>query len=347
LPSDSWNLLEELRRRAVSAEGNDATAFYETICVVNRYLEENYYGWIQATCQFYTEHGEPHIRAVIESASQILAPYLNENPKGSLTNLDIFVILNSIMWHDVGNVLSRHGHAERINGLTNHVRSIAFPTPHIQNLVVTVAQAHSGREGLDIPRPEMLCPMRNGSTYAVYPKALAAIVRFADEISENQTRISQALLASADLPLENRIFWEYANCIASCTAQPLRERILVEIEIEDARAVRRFPCSEFQERVGDDNQITLIEYLMCRLEKMNNERAYCAPEFRPFVTIRTVDVRMALHRPDETEPYETVEFSLGDAGLHRPEYPRIDVFERFFATYEAWTPARIQEAMTL
>lgn len=200
--SENLTLEDELGARA--GKDPDAEAFWNRYSSMKDYLATQYYPWIQATCPFFTDHGELHINSVIRAASLLLEPHLGSRRRSQLSSLDIFLLLASILWHDVGNALGRVRHAERITEMTNEVRSLGFPNLGIHRLVCEIASAHAGEDGLSKPRAQedSSTPRR---TYTVYPTALAALLRFADEISEDQSRISHALLQK--VPDENRIFW--------------------------------------------------------------------------------------------------------------------------------------------
>ena len=158
--------------------------------------------------------------------------------------------------------------------------------------MVEIAQAHAGRDGLTNARRETDCVVVQ--TFTVYPRALAAIVRFADEISENRSRISLALMP--EVPPESQIYWQYANCITAVRPDPSRERVILSIEVPDGSAAERFLCpEELSNRVDGSKNISLIEYLILRLEKMNNELAYCEPEFHSrYANIREILVRLSI-----------------------------------------------------
>lgn len=328
----------ELEQRA--AKDEDAQDFHARYLSVSDYLRREYYDWVQATCPFFTDHGRKHIDSVVQSVSQLLSG----NP-GSLSPLDLFLLLSGIVWHDVGNAVSRSQHSEHIGHIAEEVKKLAFPGPDVQRLVVEISQAHSRTYGLATPRLEEDCVSRSGVTYQVRPRALAALVRLADEISENRFRISADLLPN--VPDENRIFWEYANCISSCRADPLRERIVVQLAIPGERAVARYRCPpKLHERASADGTISLIEYIVCRLEKMNLERAYCSPEFTCYASVRSLEVRLSVLRNAERIPSCDGVVLIGFSGLGDNSYPSIPIFDDFFKKHPHLTPERLQEVIS-
>jgi hypothetical protein len=242
-------------------------------------------------------------------------------------------------------VFGRADHQDRVAAVTEKVKELGFPEPTIQRLVVEISKAHAGADGLGIPKWEDLCTTANGTTYKVYTQALAAIVRFADEISENHSRISKALLPN--VPDDNRIYWEYANSIAAARPEPERSRVVLAIEVQKDKIVQKFKCNTFSARADEMGRLSLIEYIICRLEKMNNERAYCAPKFNRYVSIQDIEVRFTiLDGADRVGNYE-VTVVLGDSGLSKTSYPNIRLFEEFFNQYPEWNPQRLKEVLGL
>lgn len=342
--SDEATLEAELERRALASEDSaaDLWARYKS---VKDFLSSQYYGWVQANSPFLTDHGELHIKSVIQTASLLLGKHLEpgaEKNKRQLSSLDIFLILSGILWHDVGNVFGREGHAERAAEMTKEVKSLAFPDPDVHRLVTEIAMAHSGQNGLVKARNEEDCSI-GYQTYTVFPRALAAIVRFADEVSENRSRISSALLPT--VPEGNRVFWEYAHSISASRPEPERERVVVSISLQRANAVKKYLCGNFADRIDSENKIHLIDYILCRIEKMNNERAYCAPEFSRFATIREIVARFTLQDDITRVAETTVYFSDSGVKNNGNEYPDIKIVDDFFLAYPDWRPERLEESL--
>ena len=319
-----------------SAAGGDGRDFWNRYSTIKSYLASEYYPWIQANCPFFTDHGENHIKSVIRSASELLSGRLE-----ALNPLELFLLLLAILFHDAAMVYGRSGHAARSGEMTEEIKKLAFPNVTVHRLVDEIAKAHGGPEGLSIPAYEQDCATQN-STYTLKPRALAGLVRFADEISENRTRISNSLLAEGRVPPASQIYWEYASCIAASRADPARDRVVVTVEIDRNLARSRRSCPEecFQYADGDGT-IAVIQYILSRLEKMNNELAYCGQEFREYCPIRSIDVRMKLFDgTSQVNGYDENMF-LAASGLTTERYPRIDVFSTFFKEKPHWSPENI------
>ncbi|HET6978664.1 MAG TPA: hypothetical protein VFI24_20200 [Pyrinomonadaceae bacterium] len=337
------SLETELNRRAEQGE-EDARELWARYGSMKAYLSREYYPWIQANSSFLTDHGEQHIRSVIQSASALIKKHLSPRTrdKRTMTSLDLFLILSGILWHDVGNVYERSGHAARVAQMTEKIKEIGFPDLAIHRLVVEIAAAHSGQDGLTKARPEEDASMLQG-TYTVYTRSLAGIVRLADEVSENRFRISTELLTT--IPDDNRIFWQYAHSVTASRPVPERNRIIITIELQEAVAVEKFLSAEFPSRRDSDGKMHLLDYILCRLEKMNNERAYCSNAFGRYGTIDEIEARFALLNGVNRIRETTVFF--GDAGLKKDDpYPNIRIFDDFYEKHPDWKPERLKEELS-
>ncbi len=321
-------LEEELERLADLGQGQ-AVDYLTKYNAMKAYLEVDYYPWIQATCPFFTDHGKLHVESVMMTASMLLENRYGPEKQNSLNELEIFLLLSAILWHDVGNVMGRAGHAEKVKELTSKIQSIAFGEPALRGLVVSIVKAHAGEDGLQKAREE-----QHYERSIVYPRALAAVLRFADEISETAKRISHSILESGKVPEDNLIFWEFANCIIASVPEPNRQRIILNIEIQLEKISRFYRLKGW----GDQNDVSLIEYIVHRIEKINNERAYCDREFRRYLTIREVEIRLnLLNDTDTIEGYDNKIITLGDGGMSSfVGYPLIKISGSFFQDNPEW-----------
>jgi hypothetical protein len=336
------SLERALTRRAKLDTEPDAPTLKKSFDWMKEYLEKHHYPWVQANCPYFTDHGQAHIAAVINSASELTQDRLGLK-RTDLSALDIYLILTAILWHDVGMVVDRATHANLVYKMTDDVSEF-FPNPTVQSLVSQIASAHKGSTSLDKLPNEDYCTI-NGPAQQINPAMLASIVRFADEISENHTRASGQVLDT--VPDKQKIFWLYALSVSSCTAQPKRERVVIDYRFDADRVVSRWPDREFEEfRSKDDQTIDLLTYALCRLEKVNNEREYCLRYFSSVATIREVIVRFAITRGGRQLPgYETHTTLLKAGGVESAGYPSIKIVEDFYTKHPQWKIEAIEGAI--
>lgn len=315
----------------------DGTRFFQDYSLMKDRLERDYYPWIQANCPYFTDHGQNHVASVIEKAYSIIG----EKRVGDLSALEIYLLLTAIIWHDVGMVLVRTDHQDAVRRVIEGVRGICFNDVQIQGIVEEIVKAHSGITGLDAATIEVDCTTPSQATCTISPRNLAAVVRFADEISETRRRINPEIIDQ--VPATNRLYWEYSNCISAARPDAERERVVITLSIDLDTAATEFPCSQFVDRSQDGN-ISLIEYIVLRLEKMNNERFYCATQSGGMVPLyRTIEARMEWKRgPDELPDYEKTVF-FSDLGLSEEnKYPIIDCFDDFFNANPKYRPDQLR-----
>jgi hypothetical protein len=344
---DGISLEAELARQGES-QGGDASDLFGRYKAVKTYLEKEYYPWIQASCPYFTDHGEVHVNGVIESASELLSNRLNPDKENVLKSIEIFEILCGIIWHDIGNAIGRVDHAKKIEEISNKVKELAFPNVTIHRHVVEIGQAHAGKSGLQ--QPEFESNVALSKNFVVHPRAYAAIVRFADEISENRNRISHSLLIGGKIPEENRIFWEYANCISASIADSPRSRVIISYEIGKDVIIKEFP---FEGKLYRGHRVTktkkpFIYYLISRLEKANNERIYCNLNFGGYSFISNIEARfIILDGTKRVDGYSDLKVILSDGGINDDTYPQNLIFDDFFEKHEKWTPEKIKQNLGL
>jgi len=267
----------------------------------------------------------------------LIGENLSQGKDNHLSSLEIFIILTAILWHDAGMVYGRSGHADQVVRVIAKIKEVCLPDVTIRRIVTEIVQSHSGQQGLKIPKREEDCTGPSLGACTIYPKALAALIRFADEISENRSRISGALLG--DVPEDQSIFWEYANCVTAARPDPARHRVVLSLEIPYDKAIQDYKCKEFKGLRGNTGEISLIEYIVRRIEKMNNERAYCAPHFNKYAWIGEICVRFKITNGIQGLDAFEIENNFGDPDS---AIPSIDIFERFFDENPEWRPDQLK-----
>jgi hypothetical protein len=325
--SATLDLVQELQKRATAGDKN-AASYVSKYTLMKAFLAKSYYPYIQANCQFFTDHGEAHIDGVIWAASQLLQRAISN--EDLVTSFDIYLLLTAIIWHDAGMVSQRRGHEIAVRKLLDGVAELAFEDITEKRLVEEIIAAHTGRGTIQRLRQE-----ERFRHFNVYPRVLASILRFGDEISEDSSRISQALLKRGGVPAEHLIYWHYAACVKASHPDPFRERVILTIEIDQSEAVQEFLLPQ-----GTPNppiKRTLIEYVVERIEKVVLERAYCATHFSRHASIQAIEVRLSLINGTSRIAGYDQTFEFGEL-----EYPEIKICQKFFDDNPKWKPEQIQ-----
>ena len=335
MPNANDMNLEE-RLESLAKRGGDAEHLYHKYNDVKGYLKADYYPWVQANCPYFTDHGERHIQSVIETASQLVVDQKSKSQ--FLAPMPIFLLLSGIIWHDVGMVLTRSGHAEESAKIAEEVRRLAFPDLMTQSIVSSIVRAHS-KAGLNAADQRQDLTLKIGQkSITVFPRALAAIMRFADEVSETCNRISPDLIKK--VPTKSQIYWQYANCIVASKPEPSRERVVVTMRLDIANAINEYSCEDYPPL----EKLALITYIVRRLEKMNNERAYCGREFGPYATrIREIEVRLSIFNGvNRVVDYDEAPIILGEGGIHSAGLPDIPILDELIKKFPNLEPSKLK-----
>jgi hypothetical protein len=329
--SDAPDLALELERRSQAGQ-QDAKEFHNKFSLMSRFLKDKYYPYVRDNCPYFTDHGENHINSVIWTAGQLIRRN-PENGTGNafpIDNFDLYILLTAIIWHDAGMLATREGHEIAVQKMLDHFLGIAFENIPEQRFVEQVIGAHTGKS---VP----LATLRDEEHYRqhkFHARAIAAIMRFADEISEDASRVSLPVLDSGKVPALQQIYWYFAKSIQASHPEPTRERVVITIEMDSQDAIKTF-----QDPNNKTNTITLIEYLLRRIEKVNCERAYCAQHFLRFASIQSIETRFGLLKgKNRVVGYEET-FQFGG------EYPNVSICEKFFKEHPKWTANSIQQAI--
>jgi len=165
--------------------GEEKFALYLT---ARKKLLEDVLEEIRATQPELTDHGPRHIANVLQNAHQLLGDEVD-----ALSATELYCLILSILFHDVGNIHGRDGHQMSIASVYQHVREALPPhDPYRQeklNLFAIVG-AHCGQapdksnDTLRSLEPSHL----DGRPVNI--RHLAAILRFADELAEGPQRTS-------------------------------------------------------------------------------------------------------------------------------------------------------------
>lgn len=337
------NLDSQLEKTLVelSEESDNADHFLTQYKQSKRHLENEVYDWVQSECNWFTDHGDQHISAVMHQASRLLENELRNFHDEDLTELDVYLLLTTTLWHDVGMIMDRTTHEEISTEVSDRFVEMAFPTGSIKAAADDIIKAHRKKDGLDIPQKSADFNYNN-EVYKVYPKALAGILRFADEISETQERVSGDSWIQSIVPSDSEIYWRYAQTIQGCYPHLNGKSVNINIEMEYDRAIKKYPCPDsFESRSDDDGEICLIEYVVCRLEKLVNELSYCERYFNRYVEIRDVELDMTI-RDDSNNILKDIDETISASGLKtKGNYPNVEIYDRFFEEYTVCKPDQL------
>ena len=262
------------------------------------YLEKEVYPNIDAGLSalstesgFYTLHDKHHFDEVVRYAGELLGCNdKNTETFDLLTAYEIFVLLVAIRIHDAGNMYGRERHEKRAYQILIKMGDATGSDRTEKTFIADIARAHGGKT-LNGNKDTIgqLKPKIPYHSLEIRAQLIAAVVRFADEICETQSRAARILLEDDALPEQSQIFHKYASRIQSVRVIPTESALLnnyagrgcplevaidFNLQIEDC--YRKWNKTEN----GNIIKIYLIDEIISRLDKMSRERQYCAKFMR-------------------------------------------------------------------
>ncbi len=229
---------------------------------------------------FINDHTRLHLERVLWHIESILEHNF-PRPQGRLMDIpedrvmtwvDSLILLNALVWHDIGNMYGRKQHGRQVRSCLNAISPRLYDE-HMSKYVIQVAQAHSGENAIENEIPSSHAA-RSYRREAMHLQFLAAVLRFADEIDEDHRRSSPDEWDQMRLiPKQNQRFWYFCKANSSIQVKPITgdNNISYWVTIES-----HIPESEFDRKLwaGRKKVKCLSEYFR-RLLKFENERNYC------------------------------------------------------------------------
>lgn len=305
--------LEELLR--VLSDNNDffpdhSKNYYHSYCSVVDKLRESVYPSINLglilhsrKVGLYTSHDGKHFDEVVNYAGHIIGVdtqnSVTEVAKkiidGSwhLSAYDIYLLLMAIRFHDVGNIEGREDHHLQNNIIPVMVRAGYFKS-HIfeAKKVAEIASAHTGKDtstGLNDDSISRLSALENFEGKQISPRLIAAILRLADEICENEQRT----FSSLRIPYQNQIYHKYSESIKTNRIFNNSFDLKFAMTLGDATTLW-----------GKDSGCSyLTDAIMDKLDVLNLERVYCNRFLPDDFRLESVSVEILIFDLDQNGNY--------------------------------------------
>jgi len=241
---------------------------------------------VKSAVPYLNDHSRGHLERVLSHIESILVTNFprRDSAVGDIpsdrviTWADTAILLNALVWHDIGNVYGRDGHAAQAHWFLSAIASHLYD-PHLRDYIVQVAEAHSGPKAIT----EKIPTGQDAISYlgeAVHLRFLAAVLRFADEIDEDYRRAEPHDWDDLHLiPAGSQRFWYFAKCnssirvVASATERNWSFHVAVDSHVPSSEFDRSFEAEHGQVRA-------LTEYFR-RLLKFERERVYCNQYISP------------------------------------------------------------------
>lgn len=263
----AWNTrkIEKITKNKLMAElqkgpGEEWYGLYITTrkCLVEEVLPE-----IKSVLPELTDHGPSHVENVLDNAGKLLGGDIKK-----LGALDLYCLILSILFHDVGNVFARKEHQHNVSKVYNYVRG-GKENRREHFIVLRASSAHCG-DANDGSKDTLKALDEKISFVgeAVLLRDIAAILRFADELAEGPQRTSRFMQVHHRYPPDSDLHHKYAN-ITTVEIDRLGKRIALTYDIS-------FKTNGDNKLVEKEQNelLELLKFTHKRIVKLNQERQY-------------------------------------------------------------------------
>jgi hypothetical protein len=332
---------------------NTSFNYYQKYCEIKRFLAEQYYKTAGAGLALggerYTLHNIDHVDDVVRRAGDLigLGAGIPDAAYTKLKPYELFVLLYAILLHDAGNTHGREEHERAPRAILRELGTISGLGEIEQRLVASIAQAHGGKTRVgdkDTITNVIPEPVSSIENLKVHGRRLAALVRLADELSENPRRADPDAVRE-DFRLHPENAKPPQSVIHNMYCQLINTQVdyrggslTIEYQLEKQFLNLKYPIFVAEEPLD----IFMVDYIAQRVEKIEMERRYCNRFVRDFVAYDRCRVTLKIYDEyDEAMP--PLGLDLEDVGypvLHnpvkklKPEFDGAVLQKRFFGAVD-------------
>jgi hypothetical protein len=190
--------------RKLAAAGNGYIDRYRLMR--DRLLNVEYEHWAAGFPEG-NNHGRGHIRRVLEYLDRLLG----RSPLASLEPYELFLAMMSILYHDIGIIRQRAGHADISRQLLlEDDQDVYVIDRRDKDIIAAAVVSHSSSKDIAVE-----CQRFDETEYignrTVRPRVVCALVRLADELDEDFRRADPILEQRLEVPEGSRFFWRFCQ----------------------------------------------------------------------------------------------------------------------------------------
>lgn len=284
------------KREQFPADGYD---YAQKFHIVEEFLNRNVHSEVISGASLQgngllNDHGKEHVSMVIQRAGLLLGDRVND-----LSGYEIFLLLLAIHFHDVGNIFGREEHEEKIFEVMDKL-GVMLPLDNATQIYIAkIAMAHGGKINGNKDTISSLLPKDHLQGVPIRPALIAALLRYADEISDDYTRAARFLLDSNLVPPKNEVFHLYSKCLQPPGIE--ESTLILKFELPPHYVINESSKEDKQESSGY-SKIFLYDELLHRLKKCLCELEYCSRYSREFIKITSIRAIIEIHKPRALYP---------------------------------------------
>lgn len=298
-----WEMLEierltkeKLKEELGEAKGDERFGYYS---VARGRLIKDLLPEIAKREKDLTDHGPLHVRNVLNNAYKLLG-----NDISSLNSMELYCLIMSIIFHDVGNFFDRKEHRSKISPIYDRARPLSGGNEEIEEkrVILNICEAHCGqdKDGATINTLKNVTDHTSLEEKIIKPNLLAPILRFADELAEGEQRTSYYMIKKHGYSSESEIYHKYAKSTR------------IEIDRNTGRVCLTYDINlKLSPDYSDPGIVSLEElesfltFVYKRATKLNQERQYAkhyCNHLDPFKRT-TVTINFSCHEESDLGGY--------------------------------------------
>jgi hypothetical protein len=307
-------LYQRARKHRDQFPGGDGDHYAGRYKALKTTFQNDYQQYVDAALalgegMLFTSHGVNHFRTVIQRASRIVKFDLT-----SLNGYELYLLLISIHLHDIGNLFGRRRHEKECKRIIDELGSLLTDNSFEKRLFYEIASAHGGTIGLN---KDTIRPLKSVTTFlgqTIHERKLAAILRLADELADDFTRVSAALLK---LGIANSVYHYYAKGLQTVEIRPEQARVELHFSFERSVLVKQLPKDA-------GRKVWLLDELLTRCLKTFSEMRY-ASQYMRTINFDELHVNVEWAQGGFHVPLKTVSFTFDSLGF--PSVTEADIYE--------------------
>ncbi len=225
--------------------------------------------FISQTEPHLSDHGPRHIENVLDNAYALLGETkcTGTDSQTSLNATELYFLVLSILFHDLGNIHGRKDHNRAIERAYSYARGNDVSMMQEKRILFAVVEAHCGQT-FDGSKDTIgkLDSKQHFKQQRVDCQRVASILRLADELAEGPQRTSAFMRTHFPVDPESEVYHDYAAATA-IHIDGDNERIILTYDIEVAPAYRG-------EKYDESKMRSLLNLCYRRAVKLDLERKY-------------------------------------------------------------------------
>lgn len=211
-------------------------------------IKEDYLKFWQVHAPHYTDHGETHCEAISINLNELIP----DNVKENLNEYEIFLLLSSVLLHDIGMMCAvKKGEKTEDIRLKHHERSREFISKNLTDLlnyherliIGEISHAHVDSVSLErVDESKVIRHPKLGDT-KIRVRFLASLLRFADACDICHTRTSEEFVGVSKLSEESTFHHNLHERVSGIDFDQQNRSIMLSINIGSGK--EKTICNEY------------------------------------------------------------------------------------------------------